>query len=109
VTVPAAGVVIRTATAADVAALHRLAALDCAACPRGPLLVAEVEGEIRAALPLAGGASVADPFHRAAELIELLRLRAAQLGPPRPTPGRRGSGRLAEWRPAPRSVAHHPA
>ena len=108
-TVPPAGVVIRTATAADVPALHRLAALDCAACPRGPLLVAEVEGQIRAALPLAGGASVADPFHRAAELVELLRLRTAQLAPPRPTPGRRGLGRLADWRPAARSVAARPA
>jgi hypothetical protein len=41
--------------------------------------VAEVDGRLRAALPLDGSSPIADPFHRGAELIELLRIRAAQL------------------------------
>jgi hypothetical protein len=47
--------------------------------PSGPSLVAEVDGRLRAALPLHGGAPIADPCHRGAELIELLELRASQL------------------------------
>ena len=34
---------------------------------------------LRAALPLDGAAPIADPFYRGSELIELLRIRAAQL------------------------------
>ncbi len=47
--------------------------------PELPALVAEVDGRLRAALPLDGSAPVADPFHRGAELIQLLRVRATQL------------------------------
>ncbi len=46
----------------------------------GSALVAEVDGRLRAALPLDGSAPIADPFYRGAELVDLLRLRAAQLG-----------------------------
>jgi hypothetical protein len=42
-------------------------------------LVAEVDGRLRAALPLDGSTPIADPFFRGAELVDLLRLRAAQL------------------------------
>ena len=55
----------------------RVAALDSARVPRSPLLVAEVDGEIRAALSLDDGASVADPFHSSLGLVDLLRARAA--------------------------------
>ena len=103
--IAAARVVIRPATGADVGAMHRLAALDSAACPPGPVLLAEVDGEIRAALALAGGATVADPFRRTAELVDLLRLRAAQLAPPRPAPGRRHFVGIGEWRPGARAAA----
>jgi hypothetical protein len=44
------------------------------------VLVAEVDGRLRAALPLDGAAPIADRFHRGVELIELLRERASQLG-----------------------------
>jgi hypothetical protein len=54
----------------------RVAALDSARVPRGPLLVAEMDGEIRAALSLDDGGSIADPFHRSLELVDLLRTRA---------------------------------
>jgi hypothetical protein len=63
----------------------RVAALDSARVPRSPLLVAEVDGEIRAVLSLDNGASVADPFHSSLDLVELLRARAgaAQRAPRR--------------------------
>jgi hypothetical protein len=61
------------------ATIERLAQLDTAVCPRGRVLVAAVAGEPRAALPLDGGPAVADPFHRTAELVTLLKMRAAQL------------------------------
>ncbi len=58
----------------------RVAALDSASVPRSPLLVAEMDGEVRAVLSLHDGAHVADPFHPSAELVELLRTSAgAQL------------------------------
>jgi hypothetical protein len=47
--------------------------------------VAEVSGSIVAALPLAGGKPLADPFRPTAHLLPLLRLRADQLTR---TPGR---------------------
>jgi len=100
----AAGIVIRRAAARDGVALARLAALDSAAPPPGPLLVAEVEGEIRAALALDGDGAIADPFHRTAELVELLRLRASQLEAAHAASGRRAGG-LGEWSPRRRSVA----
>jgi hypothetical protein len=76
---PVTRVTLRYASAADAQALRRLAELDTADQPTGPALVAEVDGRLRAALPLGGGAPIADPFHRGVELVELLRLRAAQL------------------------------
>ena len=75
----AADVAIRAATDADANGLGRLAVLDCAAVPEAPLLLAEVDGGVRAALSLSSGATIADPFHRTAELVALMRLRAAQL------------------------------
>ncbi len=77
---PVTRVILRYAGAADRNGLHELAALDSADPPGGVTLVAEVDGRLRAALPLDGTQPIADPFHRGAELIELLRLRAAQLG-----------------------------
>ncbi len=72
-------VTVRMAGASDGPALARLAALDSAAMPVGPTLVGEIDGEAVAALPVAGGAAVADPFRRTSAAIELLELRAAQL------------------------------
>jgi len=76
---PVTRVTLRRGAAADRERLEMLAELDSAEPPLGPVLVAEVDGRLRAALPLDGGAAIADPFHRGAELLELLRLRAAQL------------------------------
>jgi hypothetical protein len=76
---PVTRVTLRYASAADAARLRELAELDSAPAPSGPALVAEVDGRLRAALPLDGGAPIADPFHRGAELVALLRMRAGQL------------------------------
>jgi hypothetical protein len=71
-----ASITIRPAYADDQPALSRLAALDSAAAiPVTPLLIAEVDGELRAALSLRDQTAIADPFHRTAELVELLRVR----------------------------------
>jgi hypothetical protein len=76
---PVTRVTLRYAAAADGERLRALAALDSANAPSGPALVAEVDGRLRAALPLDGSRPIADPFHRGSELIELLALRARQL------------------------------
>jgi hypothetical protein len=74
-----ASIVIRPDRPEDRRALARLAGLDSASVPRSPLLLAEVGGELRAALSLADGAAIADPFHRTAWLVSLLTVRAEQL------------------------------
>lgn len=77
---PVTRVTLRYAVAADSDRLRTLAQLDSTPAPTGPALVAEVDGRLRAALPLDGTPAIADPFHRGNELVELLRLRASQLG-----------------------------
>ena len=68
-------ITIRTAYPDDGAALLRLAALDDARPLAGDVLVAEVDGEIAAAVSAAGRA-IADPFRRTASLVELLHTQA---------------------------------
>ena len=72
-------VTIRHAFPDDALALLRLAALDSGEPPAAPTLVAEVGGELRAALSLRDGCVIADPFHRTQALVDLLHARAAQL------------------------------
>jgi len=79
---------IRVATPDDDVLLARLAQLDSAEVPRRPLLIAERDGVAQAALSLADGSSIADPFARTAELISLLRMRAARLTPHESLPAR---------------------
>ena len=81
--------IIREAQPTDVAALERLAALDSGRVPSGRLLVAEADGKIQAAVPLAGGPAIADPFRSTTASVSLLGLRAAQL---RGLDGRRTNG-----------------
>jgi hypothetical protein len=72
-----APITIRLATPGDHLALTVLAALDSAeAAPRGRVLLAEVDGELRAALSLADGSAIADPFHPTLAILELLRTHA---------------------------------
>ncbi|HEY2771394.1 MAG TPA: hypothetical protein VGI87_12535 [Solirubrobacteraceae bacterium] len=74
---PPTSITIRRGYADDSAGLFRLAALDSAEVPAGPLLLAEVDGELHAALSLADGSAIADPFHHTVGLLELLRTHAA--------------------------------
>jgi hypothetical protein len=68
-----ASLVLRPATSADTADLERLAALDSARPLAGEVMLAHVDGDVRAALSLETGRAVADPFYPSLELIPLLR------------------------------------
>ena len=72
-------IAIRMAEPTDADAVRELALLDSAHPSGGDALVAEVDGRIRAALPLTGERLIADPFEPTAELASLLELRARQL------------------------------
>jgi hypothetical protein len=98
------GVTIRLRTPADEGAIRRLAQLDSARVPEGPSLIALRGETLRAGISLATGDTVADPFHRTGELVELLRMRAAQLGRPR----RRLGARLLALARGERHVASQP-
>lgn len=74
------GMTLRLATAADRPALARLADLEQAERPTEPVLLGVVLGRPVAALSLNDGRVIADPFVHTAELVELLRMRACQLG-----------------------------
>jgi hypothetical protein len=94
-------VIVRLAGETDSGALRRLAERDGRSAPRGPLLVAEVDGRLLAARSLADGKAIADPFVHSAHLAELLALRSAHLrgaasaSPPASSPPRRLAKRLA--------------
>jgi hypothetical protein len=72
-------ITIRRLAPADDLTVAMLADLDAADAPDGPLLGAEVEGKLLAAISLRTGEVVADPFSRTAELTDLLELRVAQM------------------------------
>jgi hypothetical protein len=95
-----ATVVIRVATPADIDDLRRLAALDSARALFGTVLVAQSDGEIRAAYSVDEGRAIADPFVPTAGLVELLKARTALLRGERVAPtGARRRLRLAAARP----------
>jgi hypothetical protein len=70
---------LRHAVPADADELDRLAELDSRRAPRGVVLVAEVGGELWAAVSLDDMHAVADPFRPTGELVALLVARARQL------------------------------
>jgi hypothetical protein len=75
-------ILIRPGYADDELALLRLAALDSATGPPpAPLLVAEVDGALSAALSLSDGSCIADPFRPTAQIVALLRAHAAASTP----------------------------
>ena len=76
-----APVVLRLATHGDRPALERLAQLDSTRPPAGEAVIGEVNGRLVAAVSLADGTAIADPFVLGREIVELVRARAAQLGP----------------------------
>ena len=78
-TLEPASITIRPLREEDVPAVELLAELEERPVPPGPLLLAEVEGTIEAAVALEGGETVANPFSESAGAVSLLHLRAAQL------------------------------
>lgn len=70
---------LRLARRDESAAVERLAELDSARAPEGRVLVAEVQGELWAALSLEDFHAVADPFRPTEELVLLLVERGRQL------------------------------
>jgi hypothetical protein len=92
---PAEAIAIRRATPDDDVALLRLARLDGAPPLHGDVLIADVEGEPHAAIEIATGATIADPFEPTTHLLDLLRVRAERLADgPRV---RFGLGVLSRW------------
>jgi hypothetical protein len=75
----AAVISIRLAEPDEQAAIERLAQLAERPTPAGRVLVAAVDGELWAALPLCTGKLIVDPFRPSAEIRQLLALRASQL------------------------------
>ena len=71
--------VIRQATTDDNGALERLATLDGQRPLSGQALIGEIDGAPAAAVSLADGRIVADPFKATAHLIPLLTMRRRAL------------------------------
>jgi hypothetical protein len=100
-------VTIRPSQPDDAAMIARLAALDSAAVPGGPFLLAEVAGELRAACSLADRKTIADPFAPTRHLVALLRQYDA--GPTREKRRRGPSWRRRHYRSAPWASVFSPA
>ena len=86
---PAAAVTIRLAAEHERSDLARVAERDSRPLPPAPRLVAERDGTVLAILSLETGEVVADPFRPTADLVELLRCRAAAESLDRPAGGSR--------------------
>lgn len=70
---------IRRADANDAGALLRLVQLADRPAPREPVLLAESDGQLVAAVSTVTGETVADPFVATADVVALLEFRARQL------------------------------
>ena len=66
-------VTVRPYLAVDQRPLERLAALDARRVPAQPVVLAESDGRLLAALSKRTGEAVADPFEPTAHLIAMLR------------------------------------
>jgi hypothetical protein len=70
-------IVIRSARTADEQAIAVLGVLDGGRrMPKGDVMVAEVDGRIRAAVG-SNGAAISDPFWPSADLVSMLRVHTA--------------------------------
>jgi hypothetical protein len=78
---------LRLCRIADDPQLDELAVLEGRPVPDGRLVLAVIRGRIVAALPLAGGQALRDPFAKTEHVMPLLELRAAQLRDPEPRRG----------------------
>jgi hypothetical protein len=75
----ATAVLIRPASSADDAEIGRLSALDERTLPHGERLLGVLDGRAVAALDVASGSAIADPFAPTVGIVKLLELRAAQV------------------------------
>jgi hypothetical protein len=91
-------VTIRRAFPDDERELVRLAQLDSQRPIKGDMLIAEVGGQLRAAVPVGGRGAIADPFFPTASLVSLLSVRAAQLHNAESGQIKRPRRRLLPWR-----------
>jgi hypothetical protein len=82
-------ITLRRAAPADAEALRLLSELDSRPIPRGDVLVAEVDGAIRAAMSVADGHTIADPFRHTLDLVRLLQERVGSGARDRLLPARR--------------------
>jgi hypothetical protein len=94
---PAVSISIRPFADHDAQAVRVVAQRDSSTVPAGALLVAAVDGQVRAVLSLDTGEVVADPFAPSVALVDLLHTRARQLDG---RPVRRRRRGLLERRPA---------
>ena len=87
-----ASLTIRHAIAADEADITRLATLDSSRVPSGELLVAELDGNLVAAVSIDTGAAIADPFEHTAAIVDSMRAQIRKTRAPRPAilPGHLG-------------------
>ena len=90
---------LRFAFPDDERAVARLAELDSAVAPAGPLLLAEVSGELLVAVSLRDLTVIANPFQRTADITLVALARARQLRRPVTSP-RRGASALHALRQA---------
>ena len=72
-------ITIRPQEDRDQADLKRLEAVEESHPLAAPVLVAEANGTLIAAVSIPDGCSIADPFRRSLEAVELLQLRVSQL------------------------------
>jgi hypothetical protein len=78
---------IRLATPMDEPALLWLADIDSQGpLTAGPVLLGEIDGKPQAAISLADGRVIANPFLPTAQLLAHVRMRASALGALEPTP-----------------------
>ncbi len=90
-------ITIRRADAADFSALEDLARLDASRIPEGQLLLADSDGELRAALSIVSRRYIADPFYPSRELVSLLDQHAARLRAESLSWTARVRARLDQW------------
>jgi hypothetical protein len=91
-------ITIRPARPADASALAALVQLDSAHVPSVPVLIAEANGKLRAAVSLDDGTAIADPFTHTVWMVQLLHTRADQLRGRRPVHRRHFLRTLKRWR-----------
>ncbi|MGH2961399.1 MAG: hypothetical protein ACRDL3_04280 [Solirubrobacterales bacterium] len=106
--VPAAGITLRRLNGGDDEALARLAQRDTRRVPIEPLVGAELDGRLVAAISIATDEVVADPFRPTAAIVDMLRVRAGELDSQPPAPRRRWLRTLLRPRRGRASLASSP-